>query len=44
METALNPLEDVSGQVLGPPLPQPEATPPAPMTGTQPTLSPVLES
>lgn len=44
-----SPLDDVFSQVLGLsvavfPMPQPEATPPAPMTGTQPTLSPVLGS
>ena len=42
VETISNPLDDVTAQVLGPAVadwtrPQPEATPPAPITGTQPT-------
>ena len=49
VEIVLNPLDDVSSQVLGPSLvawvmPQPEAKPPAPMKGTQPTESPVVGS
>ena len=49
VEVVLNPLDDVSSQVLGPSLvawvmPQPEAKPPAPMTGTQLTESPVVGS
>ena len=42
VETVPNPPDDVTAQVLGPSVadwtrPQPEATPPAPITGTQPT-------
>ena len=49
VETAPSPLGDVSSLLLGPSLaawvfPQPEATPPAPMTGTQPTESPLVGS
>ena len=44
VEIVLNPLDDVSSQVLGWVMPQPEAKPPAPMTGTQPTESPVMVS
>lgn len=49
VERAPNPLDDVSSLLLGPSLAawvmtQPEGRPPAPMTGTQPTESPVVGS
>ena len=49
VEAVFNLLDDISSAVLGPvvaawSIPQPEATPPAPITGIQPTGSPVLGS
>ena len=49
VETVPNQIDDVSAQASIPSVPdwtkaQPEATPPMPITGTQPTKSPVLGS